>query len=289
MEVVLNEKKFAENLIKSKSVDRPLLALNLVSRYYRQIEGLSGKELYNAVDTFMEESYLGYNTARWSKTVDSFLKSSNKYKLTEIEYIPITLNELYKISEIENIREERLLFSLLCFAKLYNAKNEKNNGWVNANIRDICRSARVSVPVNDREHYLYELIQLKLIKVSSKSGNDNLKVLFIDNNSDSEVVLKITDFKELGYEYLNWKRGALFICKKCGRIYNQNKSCTRLYCKECSKYQPMETKTIVCKDCGKEFEVDSKANNQKRCPECYKIERKRINRQNYLKNSDQSI
>jgi len=217
----------------------------------------------------MNSHYNGYNSARWSKTLDRFIRSAKKYKLSEIEYIPITMNELHTISQIGNIREERLLFSLLCFAKLYNAKNEKNNGWVNANIRDICRTARVSVTINDREHLLYELSKLKLIKCSSKSGNDNLKVLFIDNDSNSEAILKITDFKELGYEYLNWKRGELFICKKCGKIYKQNKNCTRIYCKECSEYRPIETKTAVCKDCGKEFKIDSKNNQSDRCPNCY--------------------
>ena len=278
IEVILNEKKFAEEIIISGKIKKPAIAIDLVSKYYRQVKNLSGNKLYCAINEFMKNNYDGYDTARWSKTVDAFIRSANKHKLSEIEYIPITRNELNVISKIGEIKKERLLFSMLCFAKLYNAKNSSNSGWVNVDIRDISKTARVSVSITDREHLIYELVQGKYIKPSSKSGSRNLKILFLDDSEDTE--LEISDFRELGYEYMNWKNGGYFRCAECGILVKQNKYGNRKYCNNCVGQSPMVLKKIICSDCGKEFTVDSKDNQTDRCPECYKKYRKQVINEN---------
>lgn len=268
-------------MIENGKTEKPVLAINLLAKYYRQIKNLSGNKLYDAINDFMKDAYTGYDTARWSKTVDNFIRLASKHKLSEIEYIPITKNELTTISSLNEIKKERLLFSMLCFAKLYNTKNSKNNGWVNADIRDISKAARVSESIAEREHLLYELIQGKYIQISSKSGNKNMRVLFVDSNVDSEIMLEISDFRELGYEYMNWKNGGYFRCEECGILCKQNKKGTRKYCNGCIGNYPMEVKKIACIDCGKEFTIDSKDNQTIRCHTCYKKYISQINSEKY--------
>lgn len=257
-------------MIEKGKTEKPVLAINLLAKYYRQVKNISGNKLYDAINDFMKNGYTGYDTARWSKTVDTFIRLASKHKLSEIEYIPITKNELTTISSLNEIKKERLLFSMLCFAKLYNTKNLKNNGWVNADIRDISKAARVSESIAEREHLLYELIRGKYIQISSKSGNKNMRVLFVDSNVDSEIMLEISDFRELGYEYMNWKQGGYFRCAECGILCKQNKYGNRVYCNDCVGYAPIVSKTIVCIDCGREFKIDSLDTKTNRCPECYK-------------------
>ena len=123
-----------------------------------------------------------------------------------------------------------------------------------------------------------------------RTGNNEQQMWSLNYLSqDGDVAFTISGYENFVYRYLNYVYGGYFVCAGCGKIFKQNKNCTRAYCKECATYHPIEAKTVICIDCGNEFKVNSKANNQKRCPECYKMERKRINRQNYLKNSDQSI
>jgi len=50
-------------------------------------------------------------------------------------------------------------------------------------------------------------------------------------------VLKISDFRELGYEYLSYIGSGKFTrCEVCGRLVrNKSKTCPPKYCNECAK------------------------------------------------------
>ena len=67
-----------------------------------------------------------------------------------------------------------------------------------------------------------------------------MKVNFIDN--DNEVVLKIKDFRELGYEYQNYIGDGNFIrCSECGRLVKKSGKSDK-YCSLCAKEKRLETK-----------------------------------------------
>lgn len=214
----------------------------------------------------MLKHYENYNPVRWSITLDKYVKDAGKYKLCEIEYVPITEDELDYIKDIENIRLERIMFTLLCFAKLYNLKNIKNNNWVNIRSGHIVSLARVTAAVRQQGSFYNKLKQLGLIDLSTYVGKFNMKVNFIDN--EGTPVLMVSDFRELGYEYMSWKNGGYFRCKQCGILSKQNKFGNRVYCKDCVGYQPIETKIIICVDCGADIQVNSKNTKTVRCADC---------------------
>jgi phage FluMu protein Com len=131
---------------------------------------------------------------------------------------------------------------MLCYAKFYNILSEKNNGWVNTDIREIYRVSRVTVKhKEDKFLYLNDIEKTGLISFSNKNDNLNLKINFLDTNG--EPVLKIEDFRELGYEYLNYIGNGKFIrcsdCKKLLRINNKNDHSTK-YCKDCKHIKDLE-------------------------------------------------
>lgn len=58
---------------------------------------------------------------------------------------------------------------MLCYAKLYNCISENNNNWINADIKEIFRAARISVKYrNDKFLYLNDLEKIELISFSNK-------------------------------------------------------------------------------------------------------------------------
>ncbi|MEG2380698.1 MAG: hypothetical protein RSB38_03255 [Oscillospiraceae bacterium] len=265
-EVILNEKKYAEEIIKSGNIgDKPSVSLNLLAKYFKQVEGIAGKKLYSKLDAFMSENYTNYNPVKWSITLDKYVRQAGKYKLAEIEYIPITKIELDAISSLSSVRAERIAFSFLCYAKYYNMKNEKNNNWINVDAKNACRDAKVALTVRNCESLIHQILVEGLISLSNRSGNGNIRVEFVDNIG--EPVLKISKFGELGYEYMLWKDKGYFRCKSCGSISKQNKNNTKIYCKNCAGYHPAEAKTIIC-SCGKEFEVSGNVKNKVRCDDC---------------------
>ena len=235
MPVVLNEKKQAEYIIEKGEVgNKPTSTLFILAKYYRQKENLNKEQTFNKLNEFMEKNYKNYNSTTWEDIIEDISKKANKYPLREIDYIEITKSEIDTIRNICNIKYEKLLFTMLCYAKLYNKISDKNNGWVNTDIKELFRVARVSVRYrNDKFLYLNDLETAGLISFSNKNDNLNLRVTFVDNNSDT--VLKIDDFRELGYEYLNYIGDGKFIRCECCKKLIRKKSNKQKYCTDCYK------------------------------------------------------
>lgn len=239
MSVVLNEVKEAERILKIGEVgNKPTSTLFLLGKYYRQKNNLDKTQTSKALDSFMRDNYKNYNPALWENIVEDISKKANKYPLREIDSIGITQGELDEISKLENIKYKKLVFTMLCFAKLYNTISENNNGWVNIGIPEIFRIARVTVKYKkDKFLYLNDIERSGLISFSSKNDNLNLKINFVSDDLDKDV-MSISDFRELGYEYLNYIGEGKFIrCSECGRLVRKKSkfdSSTK-YCNECSR------------------------------------------------------
>ena len=239
MPVVLNEKKQAEYIIEKGEVgNKPTSTLFLLAKYYRQKENLNKEQTFNKLNEFMEKNYKNYNSATWEDIIEDISKKANKYPLREINHIEITKSEIDTIRNVCNIKYEKLLFTMLCYAKLYNKISDKNNGWVNTDIKELYRVARVTVKYRkDKFLFLNDIERTGLISFSNKNDNLNLKINFIDMNNDS--ILDINDFRELGYEYLNYIGEGKFIrCKCCNRLVRKKskKDFSTKYCHECAKY-----------------------------------------------------
>ena len=242
MPVILNEAKQAEHIIEKGEVgNKPTSTLFLLGKYFRQKENLNKEQTFNKLNEFMQQNYKNYNSALWEDIIEDISKKANKYSLRELDSISITQFELDKILETDNLRYQKLLFTMLCYAKLYNCISENNNGWINTDIKDIYRVARVTVKHrNDKFLYLNDLEQMGLISFSNKNDNLNIRVNFVD--IDGESVLDVNDFRELGYEYLNYIGNGNFIrCSECNRLTRKTGKNTH-YCNECKNIKRLETK-----------------------------------------------
>lgn len=220
--------------------------------------------------------YRNYNPVKWSETIERFVKQSMKFPLVEIDYIPITQAELDCIEQISSKRTRRVLFTMLCIAKFYDLKSSRNNHWVNQEDKTIFALASAPMSKHDQNIVLHELYKDGYIGFSCKVDNLNSRVLIIDN--DSPTVLKINDFRKLGYEYMVYKGENYIRCQNCGKLVKQNKNGTRQFCSDCVGYKPKEIKTIVCEECGQLFVVSAKNTKSRRCEECQSIR----NRENAL-------
>lgn len=241
MNVILNEVKSAELMYRNGDIGkRPTATLYLIGRYLRQKKGMKPREVVSALNAFMAIYSPGYNPDIWESRIERIAKTSNKYPLREIDFIGITQNELDTINCISDYKQRRLTFVMLCYAKYYNTVSKNNNGWVNAEITDIFTAARVSTHYKDDKFKIfYKLRQAKsadgtpLFSLSKKNTNTNVKLNFVD--MDGEPVLKIYDYRELGYEYLNYYDPDAFIrCEVCGILVRKNLRKPK-YCRTCAK------------------------------------------------------
>lgn len=281
--IVLNEKEYAEECLKNKTIDdKPFYTLSILAKYYYHCFGYRKKKITELLIDFMEKAYPRYscNKAMWDDNIEKIAKNVGKYTLYEIDGVWITKAELETIENIKNKVLERLAFTLLCLAKLANIKNPNNTGWVNNDAKEIFTLARISCSVSNRYERLGELHQLSLLEFPKRIDNLSCRVTYI--NDDSEKVLFISDFRELGYEYLKYKGENIIRCRECNILFRPKHGNTR-YCAVCNpREQRMEIKFIQCIDCGKEFEVDPKNNKTCRCNKCYTIYRKHYKSQKEL-------
>ena len=195
--IVLNEKEYAEQCLKSKTIgDKPFFTLSILAKYYYHCHGYRKKKITDLLISFISECYPRYscNRADWDSHIEKLATSAGKYTLFEIDGIWITRAELDTIEGIHNKVLERLAFTMLCLAKLGNARNSKNNGWVNYTAKDIYSMARISCSVIDRYEKLSQLNQLSLLEFPKKNDNLSSRVTYVDD--DSEKILFIYDFRE---------------------------------------------------------------------------------------------
>lgn len=267
--IILNEKEFAESCINNgQIVGKPFFTLSILAKYYYHHLGYRKKKITSLLIDFMEKNYPHYenNKLDWDANIERIASNAGKYTLYQIDGVWITQSELDAIAGIHNKVLERLIFTFLCLAKLGNIKNPQNNGWVNVGDKEIFTLARITCNLQDRDIKIGKLRKLGLLELPKRNDNLSCRVTFVDD--ESEKVLQVYDFRELGYEYLKYKGENYIRCSECDILTKGNKNGTKKYCSACAQYSPQETKTIKCADCGYEFQVDSKNNRTCRCVSC---------------------
>lgn len=281
--IVLKEKEYAKKIIESNVLDKkPTFDLRILAKYYCHEEMLKPNQIYLELVNVMEKKYYNFSLSKWQGILLDLSKNAKKYNLINIDYIPITENELLTIDGISSKPMKRLAFALLCLAKYRNIINPKNNDWVGYKFKDIFKMANINATKREQGSYIHDLKALGLIKMNKMVDNLSINVCYIDKENSKEI-LQIKDFRNLGYEYLLYTGDNFIRCGRCGILIRQNKQNNKEYCSDCNKYQPMGTKTIKCDDCGKEVEVNAWDMKTKRCYDCQHEEDKRIKREYYHK------
>ena len=258
--LILNEEKYAKDLYEGKNQDvKSIMAkIRYVTRYLIHSEQKSNDEVYSLTVRWLKEHHNNFDESGYSNVISDAIKGAIKYPFYVIDNIKITQSELDAISSLDNLRAEKILFVLLCMAKQQGMSNGFTNGLVKYSITELCKMARVSVPADDREYILYEIVQSGLLGYPKKNNTQCLIVNFIDTN---EVVLEIDeiDCQELAYVYLSWKNNGngYTKCQKCHRLMKQSKTKPKKYCEECAKEVQKEQKRLWAEKSRKNLTIQN--------------------------------
>jgi len=281
--IILNEREYAEKCLSTYSYgDNIYETLQILAKYYYS-DGLRVKRIEKKLLEFLQSNYPRYssNILKWQDTVEKISRRAGKYPLYENAEVMITKAELDTIAGIEEKKGKpvlrRLAFTMLCLAKLANQRNEKNNGWVNTSVKEIFDMAHISA-TNERKYQLLgDLGIIGLIEFPKKNDNLSNRVTFV--NDDSPYVLTISDFRELGYEYLLYCGDNYVRCANCGRLFKGVKNGSKKYCNDCTGYLTYPQKTLICLDCGCTFETKMSNTRTIRCESCQRIHRNKYQRE----------
>lgn len=237
MTIVLNENEWAVDMIKSRSLGKkPFETFVRVARYYID-NGMPKKEVRRKLDMLLIQADPTASLTKWSDTLDYALDQAAKRKAVDIKSIDITDRELERISVVSGKQAKRLAFTLLCLAKYWDIAGKGSDHWVNTPDYDIMRMANINTSIKRQSMMYYNLKAVNLIQFSRRVDNTNVRVLFIE---DGNVVLRITDFRNLGYQYLKYLGEPYFECSNCGITTKVDgaqfgkRGPRQKYCKECA-------------------------------------------------------
>lgn len=267
--IILNEREYAEECLSNgKTIGKLFPTLSILAKYFYHQKEYRKKKIITALKEYVSTHYppYQYNKSSFDELIEKTATRAGKYKLYEIDGVWITSKEIERISAISRPEIERLAFAFLCLAKLGNAKSEKNNYWVNDKAEEIFKTARVSGNDYDRFMKINELYDMGMIEMPMRNDKLSYRVTYADECGDK--VLFVSDFRELGYEYLKYKGEPITKCFECGSLFRNNKQLNRKYCRKCAAYIPQKEKTVACIDCGKNFIINAKNNKTIRCEEC---------------------
>lgn len=276
--MILNEELYAKNLLlgKNKDIKSAIKKIGYITRYNLHVLNKKEEENYESTVLWMTKHQENFEESCYSNIVSAYIKKAKNRDFKRIDNISITKNELDKIKSLNNIREEKILFVLLCMAKYQSVFMGFTDGLVNYTITDLCKSARISVPADEREYILHDILVKGLISCPKKNDTKCLRVNFIEENGETELILNEIDCQELAYAYLKWKNGSGFKrCRRCGRLMNsRNKNDFCQYCVQSSQ----DGNHIWCIDCGDEVEINQFDAKTCRCRECQSKIDKELNK-----------
>ncbi len=233
-EIVLNEKQWVEEALESGRLgSKPSETLGRLARYYYGM-GYKKTEISRMLEEFMIRCDPTINIVRWQPVIDYSVKNADKYAMINIQSIPITKEEINRIKVLPGVLWQRLMFTLLCLAKYGDAINQRNSGWVNREAREIFSLANVAVTIKRQALLFNDLWRLGYITYSNIVDNINVSVNIISPiTNEAEVAMNVTDFRNLGNQYMMHVGDGYMTCQNCGLIIKKT-STRRKYCPNCA-------------------------------------------------------
>lgn len=234
MSIILDEKDYAQKLLESNYAGKKVSeSLMILAKYYSDM-GKSKKDIKKLLAEFLDSREPQISVTAWETTIDKIASGCKKYNLVQIEGIPITDSEMYTIGNVPGTQCKRLAFTLLCIAKYWNNVVPNNDWWVNSADKEIIRMANINTSITRQNLLYWKLGDLGMIQFPKKIDNLNVRVNFA---SEGTTVVTITDFRNLGYQYLKATGESFIECANCGitvRETNPGVGRKQKYCKDCA-------------------------------------------------------
>lgn len=236
--VIFNEKRDIENIINSGSVTIETVnrVITSMAKYNLHILGMNDEDNKANIHQWLKKYYSAYVETAYYAIINSKVKQAHEYDLIYSDELLIYQPELDIISKLDNVRMEKVVFTLLCVAKLQRNIFHYQNGKYKMALTNIFKLARVHIQSTKRDLFMHELLKMGLISAPFTVDGQERWVNCICEEGDPILTVSEQDFDELAYLYLNWKnKGGYTRCQKCGKLIKQSKTKPRKYCEECGK------------------------------------------------------
>lgn len=238
--MTFSEKRDIESVLASGEVtqDNVVCVISSMTKYNLSICEMSDEQNYMCVSTWLKAHYKNYVETELHSVIQQKIKAAHTYGLLESDDLIIYQSELDKIIASGDIRREKVLFTVLCVAKLQKNVFGYRNSKYKLALTNIFKLARVHIPSVERGNFVHELLSAGYINPPFEVDKEHRYVTFMSDGVDDVEVIRVNefDFDELAYVYESWKSGGAGFtrCERCNRLMQQGKTKPRKYCRECA-------------------------------------------------------
>ena len=275
MTFLFNEQSAIENMIKMHIVDNDNIFVTIkdLARYNHFVNQMDKEDNYKSILKYLQSYGQNINEENVYKMIYECVQRAHKQKFKQVEEVCITKQELEFIKNLNNIKQEKIAFVLLASAKYYDLIRGTQYCTTYMKISDICKLARVTIPVADRNVFMQFAYDNGVLLRHSRAASTEKTVAFVSQDENDKIILRLkeSDFKDLAYTYLAYKTPHQFRrCIVC-KCWIKRDSKDRQMCKECSTKEEKDNylkKEIQCIDCGASVYVSIFDGKTIRCEEC---------------------
>ena len=253
--------------------DNIFVTIKDLARYNYFIHQMNNEDNYRNILKYLQKYGQNINEENVYQIIDECVRRAKNHPFRQVDEVCITKSELDFIKTLGDIKKEKIAFVLLASAKYYDAIRNTNYYTSYMKNSDVCKLARVVIPVSDRSIFMQFAYDCGVLSRHSRAASTEKKVLFVSKNENDQVELRLqeNDFRDLAYTYLAYKTPHKFRrCVVCN-CWIKKDSYDRRLCKSCSdkevKYKNV-IKEIQCIDCGKSVYVATLNTKTCRCEEC---------------------
>ena len=238
--ITFSERNDIEKILLSGEVtqDSVVSVISSMAKYNLNVHQMSDEENYTSITQWLESHYKYYVETELHSTIQQKIKAAHEYNLLESDDLIIYKSELDVILQSGDIKKEKVLFVILCIAKLQKNIFGYRNGKFKFALTNIFKLARVHIPSKDRNMFMHDLKDAGYINPPFKVSDEHRYITFMSDGENDTEVLRVSesDFDELAYEYESWRNNGIGFtrCQRCNRLMRQSKTKPRKYCKECA-------------------------------------------------------
>lgn len=231
-DIILNEAEWLRGMLDRLELGtKPWYTLGVYARYLGQ-NGIGKAETRRRLEEYLLRCDPTVNLQGWQDTIDAIMRYAAGKNLVDISGVAITKEELEWIKGAGAEARRKLLFTMVCLAKYYGILNEQNNGWINTEIADLFLLANIRISRKRQGVLINSLMEDGYVSFGKRIDSNNIRVL--NPCGISEVALVVTDFRNLGNQYMNYISGGFILCAECGIMVRKTNN-RRRYCADCAE------------------------------------------------------
>lgn len=237
-DIILNEAACAERLLaNNETLEDVKSTLSLLARYCAQILELDTEASQQLLREFADKNYREVSLHYLDGKITYYTENKSQVPLINIDYVPVTENELTAIAGLETVRLQSIAFAALALAKLDTMKYPDMDFWLTGDRwGEVARRANITISDRELGYEFGRMKQAGMLELPKRIDGCSLHLMYVSPLSAENVVMELRDqdFKDLGYALRAYWGEPFVKCQECGRWIRQAKNGRRKFCDDCA-------------------------------------------------------